>query len=290
MLINKYPDGSSYAKSDFSESTHLTFKINSYEDLWHLNQIVDVYNFRGLTPTITIPCLIDSQADRRFNGGESSGLKLVCKFLNGMNAKFKIFHPHNSEVVEALIDNVEIIDNNYFIKEVLSIIYCKQNNIKRDEGIFYHVNHDLSNLILMSSDAGGFKPLMKLCDKINWKGDFYSASKARSFDNLSHLIQLIDKQDFGGKDILIIDDICVYGGTFKGLSKLLKDRNCGKLYLAVSHMTVQNLGEDPVTNYFDKVFTTNSKYDNYFTLNPDEYSNSLNPQPKNLEIIKLNNL
>mgnify|MGYP003647421108 FL=1 len=28
-----------------------------------------------------------------------------------MNANFKIFHPHNSEVVEALMDNVEIIDN-----------------------------------------------------------------------------------------------------------------------------------------------------------------------------------
>ena len=27
----------------------------------------------------------------------------------------------------------------------------------------------------------------------------------------------------------------------------------GKLYLAVSHMTVQNLGQDPVTNYLIKL-------------------------------------
>ena len=33
-----------------------------------------------------------------------------------------IFHPHNPEVVEALIDDVDIIDNSEFIKEVLDFI------------------------------------------------------------------------------------------------------------------------------------------------------------------------
>lgn len=277
MKINKYPDGSSYVIED-AQGTMVkhVFKLNSYEDLWHLNQFVDAFNNRwGQAPSITISNLIDAQADRRFAFNQSSGLKLVCKFLNGMNANFRIFHPHNPEIVEALMENVEIIDNCYFIKEVLSEIYCDQNSIKRDEGIFYHVNHDLSNLTLMSSDAGGFKPLMKLCDQIQWKGETYSASKARTAGGMK---QLIDKNDFEGKDILIVDDICVYGGTFKGLSRLLKERNCGKLYLAVSHMTIQQLGADPVTNYFDKVFTTNSKYDEYWA----ELI-----QPDNLEIIKM---
>jgi hypothetical protein len=81
----------------------------------------------------------------------------------------------------------------------------------------------------------------------------------------------------------------VYGGTFKGLSKLLKERNCGKLYLAVSHMTVQNLREDPVTKYFDKVFTTDSKFDEYCY---GEKGRSIDDEDKtgilpNLEIIKL---
>ena len=75
-------------------------------------------------------------------------------------------------------------------------------------------------VILMSSDAGGFKPLMKLCDNIGWEGKTFSASKYRSFvDGKTKLSQRVDREDFGGKDILIIDDICVYGGTFKGLSK-----------------------------------------------------------------------
>jgi len=126
---------------------------------------------------------------------------------------------------------------------------------------------------------------MKLCDKIEWKGETYSASKYRGYTGKeTKLFQEVDRLNFEGKDILIVDDICVYGGTFKGLSKLLRERNCGKLYLAVSHMTVQNLGEDPITNYFDKVFTTNSKYDTYTS---DEPKDLTIYQPENLEIIKL---
>lgn len=278
--INNYPDGSKYVKASSYPST-FTFKINRYEDLWILNQILDVYKYQNENkPTVTIPNLLDAQADRRFAKNESFGLKLVCDFLNKMYANFKIFHPHNPEVVEALMDNVKIMDNTYFIKEVLSKIYCEQVNIKRDEGIFYHVNHNISNIILMSSDAGGFKPLIKLCKNIDWKGETHSCSKARiNNGNKYSLVQKIGRYDFKGKDILIVDDICVYGGTFKGLANKLRERNCGKLYLAVSHMTIQNLGNDPVTNYFDSVFCTNSKFDSYYT--PNTF------QPKILEVIKL---
>lgn len=250
-MIRKYPDGSSYAQiTQFDKE--FAFKINSYEDLWNLKQITDVYLHNGLRPVITIPNLIDAQADKRFSRIESFNLKLVCEFLNTMYADFKIFHPHNSEVVEALINNVEIIDNTNFITKVLKELGRKPMNVD-DE------------LILMSSDAGGFKPLMKLCNNLDWQGETFSASKSRRFENnQSSLVQQVNRKDFQGKDILIVDDICVYGGTFKGLSKLLKERNCGKLYLAVSHITVKQLGDDPVTNYFDKVFCTNSKYNEYY--------------------------
>jgi ribose-phosphate pyrophosphokinase len=282
MEIIKYPDSTSYVQINYKQDCpNKTFKINTYEDLWHLNQFVDACNNNDRIPIVTIPNLIDAQADRRFNKDESSGLKLVCKFLNSMKADFKIFHPHNAEVVEALIDNVEIIDNSQFIKEVLWKLQLIQ---KENSEIGLDYVRELNNLTLMSSDAGGFKPLMKLCDKISWQGETASASKYREYkDGKSILTQLIAHSNFRGKDILIVDDICIYGGTFKGLAKLLKEKNCGKLYLAVSHMTVQHLGEDPVTNYFDQVFTTNSKYDNYFVRD----SEAGGKQPDNLTVVKM---
>ncbi len=283
MEINKYPDGSSYVNNISVGLHNNSFRINGYESLWHLNQAVDAYwNVHKNKPTIIIPNLLDAQADRRFNTGESSGLKLVCKFLNGINANFKIFHPHNPEVVEAMMDNVEIIDNSDFIKRVM---------IKRAKDIKGSKKDFVESLILMSSDAGGFKPLMKLCEKLDWKGETASASKSRTYDKdgKTKLSQNLPRINFGGKDILIIDDISVYGGTFKGLATMLKDCNVGKLYLAVSHMTVQDLGNDPVTNYFDKVFTTNSKFDTYHYQEVREKGGSdiIKGMPKNLEIIKM---
>ena len=275
MKINKYPDRTSYCELISNDPKgNYTYRVNNYEDLWHLNQLVDAHNnYFGEKPTVTLPNLIDAQADRRFGRNQSSGLKLVCQFLNGMNANFKVFHPHNSEVVEAVMNNVEIIDNKSFINKVL----LHTDTLGKED-----------NLILMSSDAGGFKPLMGLCDQINWKGETASCNKYRYYENGNTILkQGVPRPDFNGKDILIVDDISVYGGTFKGLSKLLRDRYCGKLYLAVSHMTVQNLGEDPVTNYFDKVFTSNSKYDRYW-FDPHQGATKAGLiQPDNLEIIKM---
>jgi ribose-phosphate pyrophosphokinase len=290
MKINKYPDGTSYVTTEHIGEESSIFKINTYEDLHHLEQFVDAYNNKyHQKPLITIPNLIDAQADKRFEDNQSSGLKIVLKRLNSIHANFKVFHPHNPEVVEALMDNVEIIDNSQFIDGViskLSVDLRYKNKSDRMSGSMDKKNlYDVRNrLILMSSDAGGFKPLMKLCDKLRWRGETTSASKYRLYlDGKSKLMQIVDREDYGGKDILIIDDISVYGGTFKGLSKLLKERNCGNLYLAVSHMTMQELGEDPVTNYFDQVFTTNSKFDTYHA--EDMGGRSL--QPENLKVIKL---
>lgn len=240
--IKKYPDGTQYVKvNKFVDE--LVFNINSYEDLWTLNQIKDVYNHNHKEVGLYIPCLLDAQADKRFNPDESSGLKLVCEFINSMKFKYvKVFHPHNPEVVEALLNNFIIEDNSIFINQVFS-----------------YIDIDFESTVLLSSDAGGFKPLMKLADKLQWEGEVYGASKSRKYvDGKSTLIQEIDRQDFNGKDILIIDDICVYGGTFVGLAKMLKERNCGKLYLAVSHMTVESPNKD-LFILFDKVFTTKSK-------------------------------
>ena len=256
--VESYPDGSKYVDIIKFSST-LVFRLNSYEDLWILNQIHDIVKHQGRIINVIIPNLLDAQADRRFNDNQPHGLKLVCNFLNEMkNFFYKIYHPHNPEVVEALLDRVEIIDNHDFIYEVLS-------ELKSNYYDFNAYNME-DNLILMSSDAGGFKPLMKLCDKLEWAGETSSASKSRKYVNgKSELTQVLDRDDFKGKDILIIDDICVYGGTFKGLSKMLKKRNCGRLFLAVSHMTVLELGEDSVGNYFDSVFTTNSKFEEDYT-------------------------
>ncbi len=239
---NRYPDNGVYASIDDFTNPIITEKINSYEDLFFVKSLKDSCDYNGIKDVeLRIPCMFQQQHDRRFSDNQSFELKLVCDFINSCNfGKVHVFHPH-SDITPALLNNVRIIDNSKFIKTVLSEIPPKP--------------------ILLSTDAGSYKWINKLADIISFDGEVYGANKAR--DPHTHkLTQVIDRQDFQGKDILIADDICVVGGTFLGLAKMLKDRNVGKLYLAVSHMTVKNPNKELETLY-ETVFCTNSKYDEY---------------------------
>lgn len=287
MKIHKYPDGSAYVEWEPTYHFFQKFRINSYEDLWHLTQYVDAANHNGEKPNIIIPCLLDGQADKRFESNQSPGLKLICKHLNSLKAHFKIFHPHNAEVVESLIDNVEIVDNYSFILNVLWDI--KKNDLDRYPVLLndsfdvtlhgtYYDSRIKDNLIILAPDAGAYKWITKICDKLKWKGQLISASKSRTYENNeSKLTQILNEQDLQGKDVLIIDDICIGGRSVIGLAKLLKSRNVGKLYCAFSHMTIPN--PDPeLFELFDRVYTTNSKGLDYINTKTSE-------KPKNLTVI-----
>lgn len=279
MNIKKitYPDGSFYPEIEmeslrtiFKEPSKydlqsLTYRINSYNDLWFLKQIKDVLDYNKIQCDLIIPCLLDAQADKRFQDNSSSNLKLICKFVDDMKwNKVYIFHPHNQEVVEAIIDNLAIMNNNAFIANVIK-----------------DINSD--NLCLLSPDAGAYKWITKLADNLEFKKEVYSASKSRKWEEgKTKLTQSLDIKDFEGKDILIIDDIIIGAGSVIGLSKLLKERNCGKLYVAVSHMTVENPNNE-LWSSFDKVYTTNSKGLTYIAYN----NINENYKPQNLKIINL---
>jgi ribose-phosphate pyrophosphokinase len=243
----KYPDGGIYAEvSDFSNPVIIE-KINNYEDLFFLMSLKSVCDHNDIENVeLIIPCMFQQQHDRRFQENQSSELKLMGNFLNSLNfKKVSVFHPH-SDVTEGVLNNCRIIDNSRFITKVLADI-------------------NSTNLSLLSTDGGSYKWINKLANTIKFEGDVYGASKARQFSttkNEHSLVQLIEKMDFGGKDVLVIDDLCVYGGTFVGLAKMLRVRNVGRLFLAYSHGTVPNPNKELETLY-DGIYCTNSKYDSY---------------------------
>jgi len=276
---HKYPDGGIYAEIEDFSNPIIIERINNYEDLFFIKSLKDICDYNNIQNVeLFIPCLFQQQHDRRFKDNQSFEGRLVAEFINSCNfTKVTVFHPH-SDVIVGQINKCHIKDNSEYIEWVL-------RQISPLHGVFGDYNA-ANNLIMMSSDAGGFKPLIKLAEHIEWKGDTYSASKSR--DPKSHkLTQLIDRQDFGGKDILIIDDLCVGGGTFIGLAKMLRERNCGKLFLAVSHMTVPEINPSLMLE-FDIVFTTNSKYNGYgYKYGIDTPYESQSVLDKKLKIYKL---
>lgn len=249
---SNYPDGGAYADIlDVGEFPHtLIHPINNYEDLFMLASIKDGLLDKDIEDVeLIIPCMWQQQHDRRFKPGQSFELKLVCNFINDLGfKKVYVFHPH-SDSTEMGIKNFKRLDNANFILKVLEDI---------------KTNYD-STPMLLSTDGGSYKWINKLASTIKFNEEVYGASKARAYDptiNEHKLIQVIDRQDFKGEDVLVVDDLSVFGGTFLGLSKMLKERNVGKIFLAVSHITVPN-PNIALDMAYERIYCTNSKYDSY---------------------------
>jgi ribose-phosphate pyrophosphokinase len=150
---------------------------------------------------------------------------------------------NHSDVTPALLNNCIVLDDSIFIKFVISDL----------ESIGFLEK----DLIILSPDAGAFKRVFKLCEKIEFKGQIETCSKSR--DYVTQLpTQKIPSFDIN-KPVLIIDDIILGGRTFINITKEIEN----PCYLAVSHGIFDSGGYgDPMPaleSAFNRIYTTNSR-------------------------------
>jgi ribose-phosphate pyrophosphokinase len=185
--------------------------------------------------SLFIPYFPAARQDRVMIKGEPLSVKVYADIINAMNLeKVFVFDAH-SEVTPALINNCEVIPNHTFIQTVIKTI---GNDVK-----------------LISPDGGALKKIYKVSEFLGGV-EVVECSKSRDVKTGRLSGFKVYEDDLQGMDCLIVDDICDGGGTFVGLAEELKNKNAGKLYLAVSH-GIFNKGFE-VLDCFEKIFTTNS--------------------------------
>lgn len=226
-------------------TVYIQTRLNTSDDIILLCLAVDTIkkNWRKKTISVYIPYMPYAQADMDFGPGESFSLSTITTILKALPIdEYVLYDPHSTVSAALLMkENTNIVskDNSHFIDSVLE---------------------EIDNTItIISPDAGAFKKIFKLCEKIGFEGPIEGANKYRDITNGEIQIRL-SNNDFKGSDVLIIDDICVGGRTFIELAKLLQNRNAGNIYLAISHGVFSN-GFDELSKYFKGVFTTNSRRD-----------------------------
>lgn len=221
-------------------------RINSSDDLMLLIMAIDcLKNLKQVQKVrVMIPYMPYQQADKRFEANECFGLRTICTILNSLPVnEYLVFDPH-SDITPALLKNCEVEDNSEFIQWVLDQILASKAKAPT----------------LLSPDAGQYKKIFKMAKKLSQVLAIETANKSRNLSSGNIDSVEISRQDFGGEDVLIVDDICVGGRTFVELAKKLKERNVGDLYLAVSHGIFSN-GFTELASYFKGVFATNSRAD-----------------------------
>jgi ribose-phosphate pyrophosphokinase len=132
-----------------------------------------------------------------------------------------------------------------------------------DDALSYLIGEDEEDqIVLVSPDAGAYKKVFDVAKEFNIE-NVITASKVRDINNgkiLRTEVPSIEKYDDDMKYV-IVDDICDGGRTFIELAKVIKEQKPNaKIYLVVTH-GIFSYGFDPLAQYFDGIYTTNSCQD-----------------------------
>lgn len=235
--LTKFPDNSlkfSVGDSGLDIVSVIT-SLRTNEDILVLGLVLDFFEDKGTKIFVRINYMMYQQDDRRFSPKESFGLRFIARFLNQFKnvLSIEIFHPHSDKV--EMIDRCKIVDNEPIVR-----IWVEK--MKRDA-------------VWVIPDSGAFKTQFKQVQNIGWE-NFLTCMKSRSHTT-GEIETVVPTEDLQGKDCFIVDDICLGGRTAIAIAEILKKKNCGKLYLMVSH-GVFNYGVNHLLDHFEKIYTTDS--------------------------------
>ena len=140
--------------------------------------------------------------------------------INSLNFNEVIVLDAHSNVSLALLDNVVQIDVMDYIDEAIQDIYSCNGGA------------NASPLVTFFPDEGAMK---RYADTVGLHYAF--GIKRRNWETGKiEGLDIQNKEAVVGKDVLIIDDICSYGGTFYHSAKALKGAGAANIYLYVSHL------------------------------------------------------
>ncbi len=124
----------------------------------------------------------------------------------------------------------------------------------------YVIDEKLSeNLVVVSPDAGFAKNARAYAEYLNVSvaiGD-----KTRSgHDENAKVLEVIG--DVNGKDVLIVDDFTISGGTLIDLARALKEKGAKHIYAALSHILLNDKGVEKLMNSDIELLISTDSIDN----------------------------
>lgn len=191
---------------------------------------------------LTMPYIPNARQDRVKNEEDVFTLKYFAEVLNSLKfASVTVLDPHSS-VSEALINNLTVVSPKAYIDE--AEFRMKNNGV------------DIDHMVIFYPDSGAAK---RYADMICRTYAYGIKNRDWKTGKIVGLDIITDGNDIAGKDILIVDDICSYGGTFLHSAKKLKEMGANDIYLYVSHCENSILdGELINSGLLKKIYTTDS--------------------------------
>lgn len=220
----QFPDGTlllKFDKEQFDPRSTISYEWN-YESDAELFTLICLRKHLAKYPyhQLILPYIPNARQDRVKSNEDVFTLKYFCEMINSLNFNEVIVLDAHSNVSLALLDNVVQIDVMDYIDEAIQDIYSHNGGA------------NASPLVTFFPDEGAMK---RYADTVGLRYAF--GIKRRNWETGKiEGLDIQNKEAVVGKDILIIDDICSYGGTFYHSAKALKEAGAANIYLYVSHL------------------------------------------------------
>src|SRR5574343_596355 len=235
---------------DEQNSPHvITARITNAADYFELALIVD--SIRQHDPfdrdiILVMPYCPNARQDRVCSPGDAFGLQVFAKQINALNFKHVVVCDPHSNVMKACFREYSLLAFNQ-----LQLIQKNFPLVAR-----------IQQCIPIAPDEGAIKKTMELTKYCNLT-DFAISTKIRNLATGEIIGISINRDDFGGRDVVMVDDICDGGRTFTELAAILRKKNVGKIVLYVTHGIFSKGVDVLFQNGIDEIWTTDSYAEKY---------------------------
>lgn len=224
----------------YQNKNYIEWLYDSDSEIFTIMSIVDIIRRNGGEYiSLTIPYLCNSRMDRIKSPTENFSLKVFANWLNSLNLnEVRVMNVH-SNVSEALINNIVSELPEYDVMRVI--------NEYRPDVIFFPDEGACKRYSDMVAIKNSNLPITFGIKKRDWK-----TAEIKGLD-------VIGGEHVQGKRVLIVDDICSQGGTFKFSSIKLKELGATDVALYVTHCedNIQT-GDLLKTDLISKIYTTDT--------------------------------
>ena len=237
-----YPDGQQdiVLLEQVSETAVvLESRLNSFADLELI--LCATSALRGTQShgvVLRVPYLLGARSDRCFvQGGSSYLCEVIAPILNGQfYRKVQVLDPHSDAV-----DCIHGINR----QDIGPFMACCKSNLPT-----------LTKNVVLQPDDGAEKR-SRVAAMLLGDLEIVKCRKKRDQATGEILETVVECDDFQGSNLIVVDDICDGGRTFIEIAKVARQRNCGKMFLIVTH-GIFSQGLDPLLDWFHGIFCTDS--------------------------------
>ncbi len=247
LLIKNFPNAETYLRVlDKPENCFLVQTTKTDSDIVELILALDAFNDYGVKTNLIITYFGYSKQDKRFEEGEAISAKALAKVFAERARK------------------VFLIDSHIFRGEgEFGFFGLRMENVSAVPFLAEHAKEFVSNPIILAPDLKASLLAEKFQKIIGGETSAFKKERAASMDvgeNYDAPISSVSGEiNCTGRDVLIVDDMIVTGGTIVRAIEKLKTQKPNKIIVTAVHGAfIEGALEKILAAGADKVFTTDT--------------------------------